>query len=65
VLRRIRTLGASRCYLITNTATDFFAGKLGFSAIDREQVDPPIRQAANFEASGAMPGAVYMVLELT
>jgi UDP-N-acetylmuramate: L-alanyl-gamma-D-glutamyl-meso-diaminopimelate ligase len=64
VLRRCRTLGAARCYLITNTATDFFAGKLGFSAIDKEQVDPAIRQAANFAASGDLAGAVYMVLDL-
>jgi UDP-N-acetylmuramate: L-alanyl-gamma-D-glutamyl-meso-diaminopimelate ligase len=64
VLRRCRTLGAARCYLITNTATDFFAGKLGFSAIDEEQVDPAIRRAANFAASGDLAGAVYMVLDL-
>lgn len=64
VLRRCRTLGASRCYLITNTATDFFAGKLGFSAIEQEQVDPAIRRAANFAASGDLADAVYMVLDL-
>jgi UDP-N-acetylmuramate: L-alanyl-gamma-D-glutamyl-meso-diaminopimelate ligase len=64
VLRRCRTLGASRCYLITNTATDFFASKLGFSAIDVDEVDPSIRRAANFGPSGNLAGAVYMVLDL-
>jgi UDP-N-acetylmuramate: L-alanyl-gamma-D-glutamyl-meso-diaminopimelate ligase len=64
VLRRSRTLGARRCYLVTNTATDFFAGKLGFSPIEKDQIDPAIREAPNFAASADLDGAVCMVLKL-
>jgi UDP-N-acetylmuramate: L-alanyl-gamma-D-glutamyl-meso-diaminopimelate ligase len=64
VLRRARTLGAAHCYLITSTATDFFAGKLGFSPIDVEHVDTGIRAAGNFAASAELDNAVCMVLEL-
>lgn len=64
VLRRARTLGAKRCYLLTNTATDFFAGKLGFSEVPLEDVDPQVRTGENFAASAALPGAVCMVLPL-
>ena len=64
VLRRARTLGAQRCYLITNTATDFFADKLGFSRIEADEVDPAIRGTANFAESANLPGAVCMVLDL-
>lgn len=64
VLRRARTLGAERCYLLTNTATDFFAGKLGFSEVPLDDVDPQVRAGENFAASAALPGAVCMVLPL-
>jgi len=64
VLRRARTLGAKRCYLLTNTATDFFAGKLGFSEVPLEEVDGQVRTGENFAASAALPGAVCMVLPL-
>ncbi len=64
VLRRARTLGAKRCYLLTNTATDFFAGKLGFSAVPLDGVDPDVRKGENFAASAALPNAVCMVLAL-
>ena len=64
VLRRARTLGAKRCYLLTNTATDFFAGKLGFSAVPLDEVDAKVREGENFAVSAALPGAVCMVLPL-
>jgi UDP-N-acetylmuramate: L-alanyl-gamma-D-glutamyl-meso-diaminopimelate ligase len=64
VLRRARTLGAKRCYLLTNTATDFFAGKLGFSEVPLGEVDPQVRKGENFAVSAALPGAVCMVLPL-
>lgn len=65
VLRRARTLGAQRCYLITNTATDFFAGKLGFSPTSAEDVDPEVAAVANFRASAGLVGAVCMMLPLS
>lgn len=64
VLRRARTLGAKRCYLLTNTATDFFAGKLGFSPVPLDEVDERVREGENFAVSAALPGAVCMVLGL-
>ncbi len=65
VLRRARALGAQRCYLLTNTATDFFAGKLGFSPVELAEVEPDVRSGENFAVSAALPGAVCMVLELS
>lgn len=64
VLRRARTLGAKRCYLLTNTATDFFASKLGFSMVPLEDVASEVRVGENFAVSAALPGAVCMVLRL-
>lgn len=64
VLRRCRTLGARHCYLVTNTATDFFAGKLGFAPLPLSNVDDQMRQAANFKASASLSGAVCMMLAL-
>lgn len=65
VLRRARTLGASRCYLITNTATDFFAGKLGFCPTPADEVDPALARGENFLASANLKGAVFMMVPLT
>jgi len=64
VLRRARTLGAKRCYLLTNTATDFFASKLGFSMVPLEDVAAEVQTGENFAVSAALPGAVCMVLRL-
>ncbi len=64
VLRRARTLGAKRCYLLTNTATDFFASKLGFSMVPLKDVAPEVQSGENFTVSAALPGAVCMVLRL-
>ena len=64
VLRRARALGARRCYLITNTATDFFAGKLGFAPVPMDDVHADMRESANFAASASLDNAVCMVLAL-
>jgi UDP-N-acetylmuramate: L-alanyl-gamma-D-glutamyl-meso-diaminopimelate ligase len=63
-LRRAGELGLSRIYLLTNTAADFFAGKLGFSPIDADAVDPAIRHRPNFAVALAQPNTVCMVLPL-
>jgi UDP-N-acetylmuramate: L-alanyl-gamma-D-glutamyl-meso-diaminopimelate ligase len=64
VLRRAQGLGLSRIYLLTNTASDFFGAKMGFSPIDAARVEPEIRNAPNFVAAAAQPGAVCMELVL-
>lgn len=64
VLRRARGLGLRRVYLLTNTASDFFGAKLGFSPIDASAVDPLIRDAPNFTAAAGQTGAVCMELAL-
>jgi UDP-N-acetylmuramate: L-alanyl-gamma-D-glutamyl-meso-diaminopimelate ligase len=64
VLRRSRMLGLRRVYLVANTATDFFAGKLGFSPVDPAQIDPGVLRSANFEALQGLAGAVCMELRL-
>lgn len=64
VLRRSRTLGVGRVYLITSSAADFFGGKLGFRPVDGDAVDPAVRETTNFAANAGLPGAVCMVLEL-
>jgi UDP-N-acetylmuramate: L-alanyl-gamma-D-glutamyl-meso-diaminopimelate ligase len=64
VMRRARTLGARLVYLLTGTAADFFASKLGFSQIDVDAVDPAVRTSENFRASAELPNAVCMVCAL-
>ena len=64
VLRRSRMLGLRRVYLVANTATDFFAGKLGFSQVDADRVDPAVLHSPNFEALQSLAGAVCMQLPL-
>ncbi len=64
VLRRARSLGLRRMYLLTNTAADFFAAKLGFSPISTISVDPGIRDGPNFTAAAAQPNAVCMELSM-
>jgi amino-acid N-acetyltransferase len=57
-----REHGVLTVYLLTETAAEFFA-RLGFSRLDREEVDPAVRQSAEFrEACPA--SAVSMVLRL-
>jgi UDP-N-acetylmuramate: L-alanyl-gamma-D-glutamyl-meso-diaminopimelate ligase len=64
VLRRCRTLGAERVYLLTTAAADFFAGKLGFSHVDADAVAEAVRRTENFEVNASQPGAVCMELTL-
>ena len=64
VLRRCRTLGARRVYLLTTMAADFFASKLGFSHVDEAAVDEAVRATENFAANASQPGAVCMELTL-
>jgi UDP-N-acetylmuramate: L-alanyl-gamma-D-glutamyl-meso-diaminopimelate ligase len=61
-VQRARALGAARLYLLTETASDFFAEKLGFKAIDRTTVDQQIAASAHFRDSAR--GAVAMRLDL-
>ncbi len=64
VLRRARSLGLRRIYLLTNTAADFFGAKLGFSPIEPATVDAAIRESPNFSAAASQPNAVCMELAL-
>ncbi|MEM6993562.1 MAG: GNAT family N-acetyltransferase [Myxococcota bacterium] len=64
VLRRSRTLGVRRVYLVTSAAADFFGGKLGFRPVDVDAVDAAVRQTTNFAINVELPDAVCMVLDL-
>jgi UDP-N-acetylmuramate: L-alanyl-gamma-D-glutamyl-meso-diaminopimelate ligase len=64
MLRRCRTLGVSTVTLLTTSAADFFATKLGFSQVDIDGVDPDLRDTANFRANAAESAAVCMQLAL-
>ncbi|MSP15918.1 MAG: GNAT family N-acetyltransferase [Myxococcales bacterium] len=59
---RARALGARRVYLFTDSASDFFAEKFGFRAVERALVDVPVAQSAHFREAGR--GSVTMKLEL-
>ena len=48
---RARDRGARRLYLLTETASDFFAEKFGFRAIDRATVDTAVMSTATFRES--------------
>jgi UDP-N-acetylmuramate: L-alanyl-gamma-D-glutamyl-meso-diaminopimelate ligase len=61
-VQRARDLGAVRLYLLTETASDFFAEKLGFRTIDRATVDPPVASSPHFRESAR--SAVAMRLDL-
>jgi len=61
-LRRARELGLHRVYLLTNTASDFFAGKLGFTPIPADAVDPAISKRPNFTAGLDQPNTICMEL---
>lgn len=64
ILRFARTLGVRTVYLATTVAADFFGSRLGFRPVDPADIDPTIREAANFEASVAFDNAVCMALSL-
>jgi UDP-N-acetylmuramate: L-alanyl-gamma-D-glutamyl-meso-diaminopimelate ligase len=64
VLDRARCLGVREVVLLTSTAADFFAGKLGYRPTALDAVDPTLRATPNFRAWAALAGAVPMVLSL-
>jgi UDP-N-acetylmuramate: L-alanyl-gamma-D-glutamyl-meso-diaminopimelate ligase len=59
---RAREKGARRLYLLTETASDFFAEKFGFRTIDRATVDPQVTASVHFRDSAR--SAVAMRLDL-
>jgi UDP-N-acetylmuramate: L-alanyl-gamma-D-glutamyl-meso-diaminopimelate ligase len=61
-LGRARRRGARRVYLVTETASDFFAEKFGFQAVARELVDAAVLESTQFYSSSAK--ATTMVLDL-
>jgi UDP-N-acetylmuramate: L-alanyl-gamma-D-glutamyl-meso-diaminopimelate ligase len=61
-LNRARMLGCRRVYLVTEHATDFFAEKFGFRAVDREFVDASVLESSAFAITS--PNATAMVLDL-
>jgi UDP-N-acetylmuramate: L-alanyl-gamma-D-glutamyl-meso-diaminopimelate ligase len=61
-LDRARALGTRRVFLLTTTAVEFFAQKLGFRACERGAVDPDVARSWKFAGSG--PDATCMVLDL-
>ncbi len=61
-LGRARRRGARRVYLVTETASDFFAEKFGFQTVGRELVDAAVLDSSQFRASSAQ--ATTMVLDL-
>jgi UDP-N-acetylmuramate: L-alanyl-gamma-D-glutamyl-meso-diaminopimelate ligase len=59
---RAREKGVRRLYLLTDTASDFFAEKFGFRAIDRATVDAAVTASLHFRESAR--SAVAMRLDL-
>jgi UDP-N-acetylmuramate: L-alanyl-gamma-D-glutamyl-meso-diaminopimelate ligase len=60
---RARELGAQRLYLLTESASDFFAEKLGFRQVERVTVEPEVSQSATFRDAGSK-SAICMKLDL-
>jgi UDP-N-acetylmuramate: L-alanyl-gamma-D-glutamyl-meso-diaminopimelate ligase len=46
-----RHRGCRRVYLLTESASDFFGGKLGFRVVDRSTVSPAVADTASFRSS--------------
>jgi UDP-N-acetylmuramate: L-alanyl-gamma-D-glutamyl-meso-diaminopimelate ligase len=61
-LDRARSAGLHRVFLLTTTAADFFAAKLGFRACNRQDVDADV--ARSWEFTSCPPNATCMVLDL-
>ena len=61
-LGRARGRGCRRVYLITESASDFFAEKFGFRAVQLSMVDAAVAESPVFRS--ATPNAVAMVLDL-
>ncbi len=51
IVQWARYRGVRRIYLLTETASDFFAGKLGFRMVDRTTVSPDVAATATFRGS--------------
>jgi N-acetylglutamate synthase-like GNAT family acetyltransferase len=51
-----------RVYLLTESASDFFAEKFGFRPVDRSHVDPGVASSVHFRTSAR--AAVAMRLDL-
>jgi len=60
---KARARGVRRLYLLTETASDFFAQHFGFRTIDRSRVEPPASQSTQFRI-GACSQATCMRLDL-
>jgi UDP-N-acetylmuramate: L-alanyl-gamma-D-glutamyl-meso-diaminopimelate ligase len=61
-LGRARRRGARRVYLVTESASDFFAEKFGFKTVARELVDAEVLESSQFH--DLPQGATTMVLDL-
>jgi N-acetylglutamate synthase-like GNAT family acetyltransferase len=59
---RARDKGVRRLYLLTETASDFFAEKVGFRAIDRATIDAAVAASPTFRETAR--SAVAMRLDL-
>jgi UDP-N-acetylmuramate: L-alanyl-gamma-D-glutamyl-meso-diaminopimelate ligase len=51
VVQWARYRGVRRIYLLTETASDFFAAKLGFRVVDRTTVSPDVAGTTTFQRS--------------
>ncbi|MEZ4403521.1 MAG: UDP-N-acetylmuramate--L-alanine ligase [Kofleriaceae bacterium] len=51
VVQWARFRGVRRIYLLTETASDFFAAKLGFRVVDRTTVSPEVAGTSTFQRS--------------
>ena len=61
-LGRARSRGCRRVYLITESASDFFAEKFGFRTVQPSMIDAAVAESPQFRA--ATPNSVAMVLDL-
>jgi UDP-N-acetylmuramate: L-alanyl-gamma-D-glutamyl-meso-diaminopimelate ligase len=52
-LSRARQRGARRVFILTEHATDFFAEKFGFKAVERDAIDPAVTEASVFRTARA------------
>lgn len=63
VISQARYRGVRRIYLLTESASDFFAAKFGFRAVDRATVSPRIAGTSQFSSSECLR-ATTMRLDL-
>jgi UDP-N-acetylmuramate: L-alanyl-gamma-D-glutamyl-meso-diaminopimelate ligase len=61
-LGRARSRGARRVYLLTESASDFFAEKFGFRSVQTSMVDAAVSESTQFR--NTPPNAVAMLLDL-